>query len=52
MTRDPELPDPQLFVRRFGPLVRAYDTVGLPRSLTYALERVRRGGGPAIGSSA
>jgi hypothetical protein len=33
---DPAMPDPQLFVRKFGSLIRAYDAAGLPRSLTYA----------------
>lgn len=33
---DPAMPDPQLFVRKFGSLVRAYDAAGLPRSMTYA----------------
>ncbi len=39
---DPEMPDPQLFVRGFGSLVRAYDAVGLPRSLTYAFVDTKR----------
>lgn len=39
---DPALPDPQLFVRKFGSLVRAYDAAGLPRSLTYAFVGTKR----------
>lgn len=39
---DPALPDPQLFVRMFGSLVRAYDVAGLPRSLTYTFVDTKR----------
>lgn len=33
---DSAMPDPQLFVRSFGSLVKAYTAADLPRSLTYA----------------
>jgi DNA invertase Pin-like site-specific DNA recombinase len=33
---DSAMPDPQLFVRSFGSLVKAYTAAALPRSLTYA----------------
>lgn len=36
IAKDPNMPDPQLFSRAFGSLVRAYDAAGLPRSLMYA----------------
>jgi DNA invertase Pin-like site-specific DNA recombinase len=35
ISNDPALPDPDLFVRAFGSLVRAYDAAGLPRLRAY-----------------
>jgi DNA invertase Pin-like site-specific DNA recombinase len=35
IAEDPDLPDPDLFVRRFGSLVLAYDAADLPRSRIY-----------------
>jgi hypothetical protein len=32
IAKDPAMPDPQVLVRTFGSLVRAYDAAGLPRS--------------------
>jgi DNA invertase Pin-like site-specific DNA recombinase len=35
IAEDPDLPDPDMFVRTFGSLVLAYDAADLPRSRTY-----------------
>lgn len=39
---DPSMPDPQLFVRKFGSLIKAYDAAGLPRALSYAFVDTKR----------
>jgi hypothetical protein len=42
IAKDPDMPDPQLFSRAFGSLVRAYDMAGLPCSLMYAFVDTKR----------
>lgn len=39
---DPAMPDPQLFVRTFGSLVKAYDAANLPRRLNYAFVKTKQ----------
>ena len=39
---DPEMPDPQLLVRSFGSLIKAYEAAGLPRTRSYAFVETKR----------
>jgi len=39
---DPAMPDPQLLVRSFGSLIKAYEAAGLPRARSYAFVDTKR----------
>lgn len=39
---DPQLPDPQLFVRTFGSLIQAYDRAGIPRSASHRFVETKK----------
>ncbi|MCS0599330.1 recombinase family protein [Massilia agri] len=39
---DPAMPDPQLLVRSFGSLIKAYEAAGLPRTRSYAFVETKR----------
>lgn len=39
---DPAMPDPQLLVRSFGSLIKAYEAAGLPRTRSYAFVATKR----------